>query len=571
MLLAAARAPARASCTPPHPASTATRTTFPLHEAMCPRPEVALRRQQARRRGSRRRVHGARYGMPTVGAAVLQRLRAAARIRPERVRGGGPALHRGLPAPARAPSIHGDGEQSRDFTYIDDVVEANLRAARAPEGALRPRVQRRRRRRAHLGQRSCSPSSPSSPASTPDPVREPRAGRRRAHDAGRPLAGPRRRSATNRPSTSEEGLRRTVELVPGRTWREGRASSAPATSAWSPGRASRAWATTSRAWTPTRTRSRCCRAADTPFHEPDLRRPAHAEGLAIRAPLVHRPVAEAVEGAEVVFICVGRPPVGPRRPQPDRRGGRRARGRRDAAHGVVCGEVHRPPGTTGRVAQGDRAASGPTWRARSCPARSSCARATPWRTPCDPDRLVVGADDDRGRQVLSELYAPLLDGRRPLIETDPRTAELAKLASNAFLATKISFANALARVAELAGADVVGVTEIMGARPTHRTGVPGRRPRLRRLLPAEGHRDAGAGSPTASATTSGSCARSSASTTRPVEAVARKVEEAVWNLEGKRIAPARRGVQARHRRRPRGAGARRSPARCSPTARRVTA
>ena len=48
------------------------------------------------------------------------------------------------------PVIHGDGEQSRDFTYIDDVVEANLRAARAPEHAYGTGVQHRRRSRAHV-------------------------------------------------------------------------------------------------------------------------------------------------------------------------------------------------------------------------------------------------------------------------------------------------------------------------------------------------------------------------------------------------------------------------------------
>ena len=56
---------------------------------------------------------------------------------------------------------------------------------------------------------------------------------------------------------------------------------------------------------------------------------------------------------------------------------------------------------------------------------------------------MVGSDDERGFEAMRSLYRPMTERGIPLIETDVRTAELAKLASNAFLATKISFANAL--------------------------------------------------------------------------------------------------------------------------------
>jgi len=79
-----------------------------------------------------------------------------------------------------------------------------------------------------------------------------------------------------------------------------------------------------------------------------------------------------------------------------------------------------------------------------------------------PDRMVVGSDDDHGFEAMRELYRPLTDQGIPLIETDVRTAELAKLASNAFLATKISFINAIANICELAGADVTQVMKGMG-------------------------------------------------------------------------------------------------------------
>jgi UDPglucose 6-dehydrogenase len=66
---------------------------------------------------------------------------------------------------------------------------------------------------------------------------------------------------------------------------------------------------------------------------------------------------------------------------------------------------------------------------------------------------------------MKKLYQPLLDEGALWIATDVRTAELAKHASNAFLALKISFANALARISELAGADVVSVADAMGSDP----------------------------------------------------------------------------------------------------------
>ena len=80
-----------------------------------------------------------------------------------------------------------------------------------------------------------------------------------------------------------------------------------------------------------------------------------------------------------------------------------------------------------------------------------------------PDRIVVGADSARGHEVMRALYQPLLDRHPcPYVATDVKTAELIKHASNAFLATKISFINAVARICELTGADVRTVADAMG-------------------------------------------------------------------------------------------------------------
>ena len=76
-----------------------------------------------------------------------------------------------------------------------------------------------------------------------------------------------------------------------------------------------------------------------------------------------------------------------------------------------------------------------------------------------PDRIVIGAPTQQVAMTLLELYAPL---ERPMIITDVPSAEMIKYASNAFLATKISFINAIANICELAGADVTQVMKAMG-------------------------------------------------------------------------------------------------------------
>src|ERR1700745_4023885 len=79
-----------------------------------------------------------------------------------------------------------------------------------------------------------------------------------------------------------------------------------------------------------------------------------------------------------------------------------------------------------------------------------------------PDRIVVGSDDDRARNVLGEIYRPLYLNAPPLIFVSRRTAELIKYASNAFLATKITFINEIADLCEQVGADVQEVARGMG-------------------------------------------------------------------------------------------------------------
>ena len=79
-----------------------------------------------------------------------------------------------------------------------------------------------------------------------------------------------------------------------------------------------------------------------------------------------------------------------------------------------------------------------------------------------PDRIVVGTDNARARETMAELYRPLYLNAAPLMITDRRTAELIKYAANAFLATKITFINEIADLAEKVGADVQEVARGIG-------------------------------------------------------------------------------------------------------------
>ena len=82
-----------------------------------------------------------------------------------------------------------------------------------------------------------------------------------------------------------------------------------------------------------------------------------------------------------------------------------------------------------------------------------------------PDRVIVGADDEQATLLLRALYAPFLRNRDRLLTMDVRSAELTKYAANAMLATRISFMNELARLADAVGADIENVRKGIGSDP----------------------------------------------------------------------------------------------------------
>lgn len=175
-------------------------------------------------------------------------------------------------------------------------------------------------------------------------------------------------------------------------------------------------------------------------------------------------VADAARFADVHFICVGTPQL------PGELGADLSSidavideiAPNLAGNSLVVGKSTVPVGTAARLA-GRLAAlvpagvdSGIAWNPEFL--REGFAVEDTLR----PDRLVAGVTSDAHAAVLRAVYAPLIDAGIPYIRTDLATAELIKVAANSFLATKISFINAMASMCEAAGADVGTLAEALG-------------------------------------------------------------------------------------------------------------
>ncbi len=167
-------------------------------------------------------------------------------------------------------------------------------------------------------------------------------------------------------------------------------------------------------------------------------------------------ISEALEAARLLFVAVGTPPT--------------YSGDADlsAVHAVVnsmpVSDHHAlvmkstvPVGTGAAIKRLFKQTGKEEFRYVSCP--EFLKEGTAVADFLAPDRVVVGDDGDWAGDAVVELYAPL---NAPLVRTDIASAEMVKLASNAFLATKISFINEIANVCEETGADVVEVAKGMG-------------------------------------------------------------------------------------------------------------
>ncbi|HZU60639.1 MAG TPA: nucleotide sugar dehydrogenase [Solirubrobacteraceae bacterium] len=198
---------------------------------------------------------------------------------------------------------------------------------------------------------------------------------------------------------------------------------------------------------------------EVPIFEPGLAEcvAAHRERLHFTTEL-----APALEHARLLFVAVGTPPT--------------YSGDADlsAVHAVVgampVSDQHAlvmkstvPVGTGAAIKRVFREQGKPDFAYVSCP--EFLREGSALQDFLHPDRVVVGDEGDWAGDAVVELYAPL---DAPLVRTDVRSAEMIKLAANAFLATKISFINEIANVCEETGADVIEVARGMGL--DHRIG-----------------------------------------------------------------------------------------------------
>src|ERR1700749_4684854 len=192
---------------------------------------------------------------------------------------------------------------------------------------------------------------------------------------------------------------------------------------------------------------------DIPIYEPGL-----AESVARNAARLHfsTEIAPALEHSRLLFVAVGTPPTYSGDADPSAV---------NAGVGAIPASDHHalvmkstvPVGTGASIKRAfeERGKSG--FEYVSCP--EFLKEGSALKDFLEPDRVVVGDNGNWAGDAVAELYAPL---NAPLVRTDVASAEMVKLAANAFLATKISFINEIANVCEETGADVLEVARGMG-------------------------------------------------------------------------------------------------------------
>ena len=205
-----------------------------------------------------------------------------------------------------------------------------------------------------------------------------------------------------------------------------------------------------------------------PIHEPGLDAMV-ASNVAAKRLRFTTSYDEAVEHADVVFLAVGTPP--------DEDGSAdlthilaaaRSIGERIARPIVIVDKSTVPVGTAELVQQAvqgelDKRGADIRFTVLSNPEflKEGAAIGDFMR----PDRIVVGCDDPEATTLMRQLYAPFSRNHEKLVVMDVRSAELTKYAANAMLATRISFMNELANLAELLGADIEAVRQGIGMDP----------------------------------------------------------------------------------------------------------
>jgi len=172
--------------------------------------------------------------------------------------------------------------------------------------------------------------------------------------------------------------------------------------------------------------------------------------------------AEGIPGAEVVFIAVGTPPG--QDGSADVRyvlAAAESIAKHMTGYTVVVDKSTVPVGTAKKVSERMAAHTSHPYDVVSNPEFLKEGAAID--DFLKPDRVVIGANSERGKRVMQELYEPFVRTGNPILTMDVASAELTKYAANAMLATRISFMNEIANICSLVGADVDAVRRGIGS------------------------------------------------------------------------------------------------------------
>jgi UDPglucose 6-dehydrogenase len=205
-------------------------------------------------------------------------------------------------------------------------------------------------------------------------------------------------------------------------------------------------------------------AGRIPIYEPGLEELVHRNAAEGRL-LFTTELQGAVAGADVVIIAVGTPQgsygLGANLEQVWTAGREIARALTGFA--VVATKSTVPVGTADRLKEILAAESAHSFAVASNPEFLKEGDAV--NDFMKPARIIIGCDDERGIAAMRDLYAPFVRTGDRILVMDVRSAELSKYAANAMLATRISFMNELARLAEVVGADIESVRSGIGSDP----------------------------------------------------------------------------------------------------------
>lgn len=196
---------------------------------------------------------------------------------------------------------------------------------------------------------------------------------------------------------------------------------------------------------------------EVPIYEPGLKELIE-KNVGLNRLSFSTDISAGIEKAEVIIIAVGTPPL----PSGEANLAFIEQVARDIAgsingYKVIMTKSTVPVGTNERIARIISNATDTEFDVVSVP--EFLREGSAVQDTFNPDRIIIGAENNKAGKIVAKIHEPLT---KNIIQTDIRSAEMIKYASNAFLATKISFINEIANICDKVGADVVKVAEGMG-------------------------------------------------------------------------------------------------------------